>query len=325
MIMQSEIARKLQSAFEPQQAEVLLEVISLSYDNLVKVGDFSELKAIVQDLAESQRAMGESQRAMGVSQQAMGVSQQAMGETQASMGESLKALAAAQERTSGQIEVLTAAQERTSGQIEVLTAAQERTSGQIEEMSAAQERNTGRIEGLTTAQERTSSQIEEMSAAVAELAVAQQRTERQVEKLTSTVGDVRSEIGGMSRSMSYALENEAYRALPAFLLDKHGIDVTERLIRAPINDEEINFFGHAVRDGRPVLIVGESKQRLDERRSSKREEDRIFSQLEAKANVVRAAYPDEEIVLLLITHYARPEFLRTAAARDIVVVQSFEW
>ena len=58
MLMQSEITQKLQSAFEPHQVDALLDVIGLSYNNLVKVNDFSELKAIVQDLAESQKAMG---------------------------------------------------------------------------------------------------------------------------------------------------------------------------------------------------------------------------------------------------------------------------
>ena len=164
MLVQTEIAQKLQSAFEPQQAEVLLEVISLSYNNLVKVSDFTELKAIVRDLAESQKSMGESQKSMGESLEALGI-----------------------------------------------------------------------------AQERTSTQLEEMTTVIKELALAQERTEKQVEKLTSATSDIRSEIGGMSRSMSYALENEAYRALPAFLLDKHGIEVTERLIRAPINNEEITF------------------------------------------------------------------------------------
>ena len=262
MLMQTEITRKLQSAFEPHQVDALLEVIGLSYNNLVKVSDFSELKAIVQDLAESQKAMGASQEAMGKSQEAMGKTLEALGESQRAMAITL---------------------------------------------------------------EENSSQIRDLTGVVRELAVAQQRTEAEVEKLTSAVGDIRSEIGGMSRSMSYALENEAYRSLPAFLLENHGIEVTERLIRSTVNDEEINFLGRASRDGRPVLIVGESKQRLDERRSSKREEDRIFSQLEAKAEVVRASYPDEEITMLLITHYARPEFLRSAAARSIVVVQSFEW
>ena len=276
MLMQTEITRKLQSAFEPHQVDALLEVIGLSYNNLVKVSDFSELKAIVQDLAESQKAMGASQEAMGKSQEAMGKTLEALGESQEAMGKTLEALGESQ-----------------------------------------------RAMAITL--EENSSQIGDLTGVVRELAVAQQRTEAEVEKLTFAVGDIRSEIGGMSRSMSYALENEAYRALPAFLLENHGIEVTERLIRTSVNDEEINFLGRASRDGRPVLIVGESKQRLDERRSSKREEDRIFSQLEAKAEVVRAAYPDEEITMLLITHYARPEFLRSAAARSIVVVQSFEW
>ena len=283
MLMQSEITRKLQSAFEPHQVDALLEVIGLSYNNLVKVSDFSELKAIVQDLAESQKAMGASQEAMGKSQEAMGKSQEAMGKTLQDLAESQRAMAESQ-----------------------------RAMGESQRAMA-----------ITL--EENSSQIRDLTGVVRELAVAQQRTEAEVEKLTFSVGDIRSEIGGMSRSMSYALENEAYRSLPAFLLENHGIEVTERLIRTTVNDEEINFLGRAVRDGRPVLIVGESKQRLDERRSSKREEDRIFSQLEAKAEVVRAAYPDEEITMLLITHYARPEFLRSAAARSIVVVQSFEW
>ena len=269
MLMQSEITEKLQSAFEPHQVDALVDVIGLSYNNLVKVSDFSELKAIVQDLAESQKAMGAAQEAMGKSQEAMGKTQEAMGKTLQDLAESQKAMA------------------------------------------------------ITV--EENSSQIRDLTGVVRELADAQLRTEAEVEKLTFAVGDIRSEIGGMSRSMSYALENEAYRALPAFLLENHGIELTERLIRTSINGEEINFLGRAVRDGKPVLIVGESKQRLDERRSSKREEDRIFSQMETKAEVVRAAYPDEEITKLLITHYARPEFLRTAAARGIVVVQSFEW
>ena len=346
MLMQSEIEQKLQSAFEPQQAEVLLEVISLSYNNLVKVSDFTELKAIVQELAESQKAMGIAQDKTSGQIENLTAAQNknssqienltAAQNKNSSQIENLTAaqnknssqienLTAAQNKNSSQIENLTAAQNKNSSQIENLTAAQNKNSSQIENLTAAQNKNSSQIENLTAAQNKNSSQIENLTAAIKELAIAQQRTEKQVAKLTSATSDIRSEIGGMSRSMSYALENEAYRALPAFLLDKHGIEVTERLIRAPVNNEEINFFGRAVRDGKPVLIVGESKQRLDERRSSKREEDRIFSQLETKANIVRAAHPDEEIALLLITHYARPEFLRTAAERGIIVVQSFEW
>lgn len=49
--------------------------------------------------------------------------------------------------------------------------------------------------------------------------------------------------------MSYALENEAYRALPRFLAERYGLQVIDRLIRTELDDEEIGFFGRAVRDG----------------------------------------------------------------------------
>lgn len=269
MLNQPEMIRRLQTAFEPRQVELLTELITLSYENLVKVSDFSELKAIVQE---------------GI-----------------------------------------VAQQNTEKRVHELVVAQQNTEKRMDSLFVV-------LKELAVAQQNTEKRVDRLSVAMEELAVTQQNTEKRVdslavamEKLTSVVGDIRSEIGGMSRSMSYALENDAYRLLPAFLLDKYGIQITERLVRTYVDEEEINFFGRGVRDGEQVLIVGESKQRLDERRSSGREADRVFDQLEAKAGTVRAAHPDEQMVLLLITHLARDEFLRAAADRGVIVVQSFEW
>jgi uncharacterized protein YukE len=130
--------------------------------------------------------------------------------------------------------------------------------------------------------------VGELAQAQKELAQAQKRTEQAVETLTRGIDElrqemtegrqemtgmrqemtgVRQEVGGLSRSVGYALENEAYRALPAFLARAHGLQVTERFVRTEIEGEEINFLAQATRaDGTPVLIVGESKARLDERR-----------------------------------------------------------
>ena len=49
------IRHKLAEAFDHHQADVLAEVISDSYDQLVKVNDFSELKEIVADLPQAQQ------------------------------------------------------------------------------------------------------------------------------------------------------------------------------------------------------------------------------------------------------------------------------
>ncbi len=176
------------------------------------------------------------------------------------------------------------------------------------------------------------SDFNELKGIVRELAQAQQRTEQRMEELAQQVSivalgltQVRSEVGGLSRSMSYALENEAYRMLPAFLSREHGLEVVNRLVRTEIAGEEINLFGRARRNGRDVLIVGETKLQLDERRSNRREEDDALAQLARKVEAVRQSYPGLEIAPLLITHYARPSFLKRAGEQGVIVVQSFEW
>ncbi len=50
-----EIKRKLKNVFNAQQADVLADVITAAYSDLVKTSDFNELKSIVKELAEAQR------------------------------------------------------------------------------------------------------------------------------------------------------------------------------------------------------------------------------------------------------------------------------
>jgi len=74
-----------------------------------------------------------------------------------------------------------------------------------------------------------------------------------------------------------------------------------------------------------VLLVGETKSRLDERRPGRKGQKEVFEQLQNKVDIVAAANPGQEIVPLLITHYARPAIIERARADGIIVVQSFEW
>jgi len=109
------------------------------------------------------------------------------------------------------------------------------------------------------------------------------------------------------------------------LADQYDIHVTERFVRTYVAGEEINLFGRGQRAGKDVLLVGETKLRLDERRQGKSGHIAAFEQLVAKAEAVKTEYPDIEIVLVLITHFARPGVLEAAQERGIIVVQSFEW
>jgi hypothetical protein len=243
-----EIERRLRPEFTNGQATVLAAVISDAYSDLVKTGDFNELKEIVRDLAESQARTDVSMKAMAEAQARTDVSMKAMAEAQARTDVSMKALAD-----------------------------------------------------------------------------AQARTEQVVANLAIGLDDLRGEVGGISRTIGYALENDAYRALPRFLEAQYGLKVTDRFIRTELAGEEINFLAHAVKaDGAPVLVVGESKARLDERRNAQQSAQRVLDALQRKTAAAALANPGVEIVPLIVTHYARPAFLELAQQQGVIVIQSFE-
>ncbi|MGQ9533391.1 MAG: hypothetical protein ACUVTQ_11425 [Desulfotomaculales bacterium] len=120
----------------------------------------------------------------------------------------------------------------------------------------------------------------------------------------------------MSRSKAYALENEAYRHLPEYL-KRLGLEVAERFVRRDV-DEEVNLFARARRNGREVLLAGEAELRPAKAGPKLR-------QLERKVAAVKRAYPDLEVVPLLVCYYAKPEALKRTKEKGVLVVQSFEW
>ncbi len=299
---QNRITRKLETVFERPQAAVLGEVITDAYSDLVKTGDFNELKAIVRDLALAQNR------------------------TEQRMEE----LAEAQQRTEQRVEELAEAQQRTEQRMEELAEAQQRTEQRVEELAEAQkelaeaqQRTEQRMEELAEAQQRTEQRMEE-------LAEAQKNTQLEIQTLSKRLGDLGATVGGLGNTLGYALENEAYRMLPGLLKEKYGLEITERFIRTDVGGQEINILGRARQNGRELLIVGETKSRLDRPRRKKQRKGKgwskdIWEQLAEKVTAVQAAHPDVEIVPLIVTHYARPAVVEQAAKDGIIIVQSFEW
>jgi Sec-independent protein translocase protein TatA len=169
---------------------------------------------------------------------------------------------------------------------------------------------------LVKAQARTEKQMEKLAKAQEELTQAQKQTEKEVAKLSQSLGNTRTQVGGLSRSMAYALENEAYRKIPKYLKTHYQLDIQERVIRTLIGGEEINLFAKANRHGEEVLIVGETVVRLDDRAK--------LGQLEKNVEVVKNQF-NKPVFPLIITHFAHPRILDKARDNGIVVVQSFEW
>ena len=202
---------------------------------------------------------------------------------------------------------LATAQKRTEVKVEELATAQKRTEVKVEELATAQKE-------LTEAQKRTEVKVEELVEAQKEMVI-------EVKKLAVSLNGTQKEVGGLARSFGYALENEAYRHLPPILKEKYGIQIQEKIIRAEVGGKEINIFCRARKEGTEVLVVGESKARLDKWRES----GDVLEELEEKVNAVKTEYGEIDIVRVLVTHYASPAFIEKAKARGIIVVQSFEW
>ncbi|MEW6276691.1 MAG: hypothetical protein AB1556_16485 [Bacillota bacterium] len=173
----------------------------------------------------------------------------------------------------------------------------------INELTDAQQKTEKRMEELAGAQQKTEKKMEELAGAIRSLA--------KVEK------DTRDQLGGLSKSMGYALENEAFRFLPVYLKN-YGIEITEKFIRTEIDDEEINLFARGKKNGQEVIIIGESDLRLTKVWKK-------IKQLERKGAVAQKKFPAAEIIKVLVTHYAKPAAAEKLKEKGIILVHSYEW
>jgi uncharacterized phage infection (PIP) family protein YhgE len=300
MIQVSEIKNQVNTTFAVSHASVLTMLVDTTFESIAALHDsLNELKTLVKSIAETQQRNEEARQ-----------------HAEARMDARIDQLVLAQQRTEARVEQLAEAQQRTEARVEQLTEAQQRTE-------LAQQRTEARVEQLAEAQQRTELAQQRTELAIQELKEAQQETSRQIEKLTHSLDETRRDVGGIGLSVGYMLENEAYRWLPAFLQEQHGITITRRLIRVEMGGLEINVFGEGTYNGKPITLVGEAKNRLELRRRRRGED--VFDEIEKKLQAVRAELGEREYMPVLVTNYATEAFLAEAQQRNVLVVQSFEW
>jgi len=181
---------------------------------------------------------------------------------------------------------LAEAQKRTEQRVEELAEAQK-------ELTEAQKRTEQRVEELAEAQKRTEQRVEE-------LAEAQKRTEEALRQVIKKQDVMAKELGGLSNSFGYFLENEAIKFLPGILKQEKGIEIQimdrRFIVYADGKDDEINIYGEGLKEGEKVYIVGESKSQL-----GKKDADRFQKLiLRVSGHVKGKVYP------VIITHSAHP-------------------
>ena len=225
----------------------------------------------------------------------------------------VRELAEAQRRTeirldslTHKIEELAEAQKRTEARLDSLTL-------RVEELAEAQKRTESRVEELAEAQKRTESRVEE-------LAEAQKKTEEILQGVIKEQKNMRKEIGGLSATIGYTLENRAISKLPGLLKTDHGIRIDimdRRFIEYPDGkEEEVNIYGEGRVNGERVYVVGESKSQL-----GRKDVDRFKRRLERLKKYLGAP-----IIPVIVTHMARPRIERYAlqAIEGLLIYRSYQ-
>ncbi len=204
------------------------------------------------------------------------------------------------------IKQLTEAQSKTEGRLDQLAEAQI-------QLAEAQSRTEEKLNQLVEAQKKTEGRLDQ-------LAEAQSKTERELAKLTIVVGRVQKKFGGLSDSIGFMLEDRAFKALPALLKERFGIEVQGRLIRTYLENaqgesEEVNIYGKGLKNGSELVIIGESKSQLAKKHITR------FKKVLARLTPVLGM----EVFPLMTTYMARPEVLQQAETENIAVFMSYEF
>ena len=295
-----QIIRKI-SEVEPHLRDILISILEeiekhrQQVEQQVTKTEFNELKEVVYELAKRVNELAEAQKRTEQRVNELAQAQKKSEQRLTRLEEAVERLAEAQKKTEQRLTRLEEAVER-------LAEAQRKSEERITRLEEA-------VERLTEAQKKTEQRLNE-------LAEAQKKTEEVVKRLALSIERTNQQVGGLSRSIAYALENEAYRNLPQILKSLYGIEIIDRFIRTYIGDEEINIFAKAKKDGQDVCIVGEAVLKLDDK-------TKVKSVLD-KANIVKQEVGGD-VIPILVTHFARPNILERAKKAGIIVIQSFEW
>ncbi|MEM3955730.1 MAG: hypothetical protein QW424_03140 [Candidatus Bathyarchaeia archaeon] len=179
-------------------------------------------------------------------------------EAQRRTEEGLKSLAEAQKRTEEELKALAETQRRTEERLNALAEAQKRTEDELKALAEAQRMTEARLSALAEAQKRTEERLND-------LAEAQKRTEEAIMKLIISLDALRVEVGRLSETVGFGLEDIARVVLPGWVYARLGIrvsDLRREFIEVDGREVEVNLYGEGELKGEKIIIVGEVKSRI---------------------------------------------------------------
>ncbi len=249
MVDTKKLYKRLKDKFQPDAAKELADILSEFYEDLIILSgkEFFE---------ESQKIFLEIQETQHTIQQALLQIIQLEKQRSEKQAEIEARLATLHEETDRRFAELAEAQKRTEQRLDSLTQ-------KVEELAEAQKRTEARVEELAEAQKKTEQRLDSLAERVEELAEAQAKTERTVQNLIVRVDDISKQLGGLSNTVGYSLEDKSYKPLRRILEQEYGVKLgrlhRRNLVYSPDRYDEINIFGEAQKNGKKLYVIGECK------------------------------------------------------------------
>jgi phage-related minor tail protein len=171
----------------------------------------------------------------------------------------------------------------------------------VAELAKGQSELRKAVQELAEAQRRTDQRLEE-------LAEAQKKTEQSVARLAQTVGALSDNIG-------YGLEDIAKVVLPPYLYKYFNIKIEDFEPRFFIVDKgeiEVNLYGEGEKNGKKVIILGESKARIYE------------GEVKKFINDTNKLKIEDEVIRLMFGYLVHPSAQKIATSNDIILIASYQ-
>jgi len=276
---------------------ILEEVIG----EMVTKDEFRELKQIVQELAERVNELAEAQK-----------------RTEQRVNELAEAQKKSEERLT-RLEITVAelveAQKKTEQRVNELVEAQKKSEERLTRLEIT-------VAELIEAQKKSEERLTRLEVTVGELIEAQKRTEEEIRRLGEDVrklwwglDDLRKQVGGLSHTVGYTLEDRAINGLPKYLKKRYKI-IVKRIDRRYISIDgkkfQINIYIEGKRGDKDIILMGEAKTEP----SRKEIEDflKVIRIIEGKIKGVKP---------LLVYYSIQDEIKEIAEKEGILLIPSF--
>ncbi|MHA1470213.1 MAG: chordopoxvirus fusion protein, partial [Candidatus Asgardarchaeia archaeon] len=178
---------------------------------------------------------------------------------------------------------------------------------------------------LAEAQKRSEERLTRLEKTVAELAEAQKRSEERltrlemvVEQLANSVSNLSREVGSLSATIGFGLEDIARVVVPGWLYRHENIDIDDlsrEFFEIDGTMYEINLYGVGKKGEKEIVIIGECKTKIY--RSTVRKFVKMLKDL-------KVLFEGKEILPLMFGFIIYPDAREEAQKYGIRLIASYE-